>query len=107
MSTENRTRGQKRVYFAKQKACLGKAGFGTCMDCMRLTPQIALPCSNMGEYMPKREWNRIFANSPLYNKDLRARDVFVEEMNPDRPVSFSSTGKPLNRFGLPMGKNGI
>lgn len=106
MNTENRTRGQKRIYFKKQKSCIGKYGFGTCTDCLEKYPQIALGCSNMGEYMPRREWNRIFANSPLYT-ECKPREVIEEMMDPDRPVLFSSKGKRLDKFGLPVGKNGF
>lgn len=107
MSTENHTFGQKRIYFKHQKRCIGREGFGTCTDCMRLAPQIAIGCANMGEYMPKREWNRIFANSPLYNNDIKPRQAIEEELYEGKFTKYGKDGKRLNKFGLRVGRNGI
>lgn len=93
-------RGGKIYFGNQQRRCMGRAGTGTCMDCMKTFSHIALGCNNMGEYMPKKDWNRIFKNSPLYNRDIKARHAFEEQFSgDDRIKSYDSSGMPIGRNG--------
>ncbi|RSD36525.1 MAG: hypothetical protein CI952_42 [Methanohalophilus sp.] len=107
MSAEQHTVGQKKTYFKRQKGCLGERGLGTCNDCIKNFPEMALGCKNMGDFLPKKDWNRIFKNSPLYNKDVKPRHELSEEWYEDKPMGYNRAGKKVNRFGLPIGRNGI
>jgi hypothetical protein len=93
-------RGGKLYFKNQQRRCMGRDGTGDCNICIRTFPHIALGCSNLGEYLPKKDWNKTFKNSPLYNRDIKARHAFDEQFgDKNKTVSYDSSGMPIGRNG--------
>jgi hypothetical protein len=98
------TRGDKgrfKFRYHKDIHCMGRMGTGDCNDCMRINQMHALTCKNMGDYLPKNEWNKIIGNGALqqFDRKSQARSSFEEELVDGRPVRY-------DKFGLPIGPNG-
>lgn len=96
-------KGRIPFKYHKDKECLGRMGLGDCNDCIRINQIHALTCKNMGDYLPKADWNRIIGNGILQQSDRKsqARRSFDEvDIDTDRYVTY-------DQFGCRRGRNGF
>lgn len=66
-----------KLYFKRPKmsGCIGYMQEGTCQQCIERTPGRALGCNRLGDYLNKKDWNRIIGRGPLYQRDMKAREA--------------------------------
>jgi len=94
-------RGKSNFRYRKDIHCMGRMGTGNCMDCMKINQMHALTCKNLGDYLPKDDWNRIIGNGAMqqYDRRSQARSSFEEELTDGKITRY-------DKFGLPIGPNG-